>query len=141
MKQLRQFVCDAKGVAAVEFALVAPVFLVLLLGILYYGIYFGAVSSVQELTADAARASVAGINQTERQTIVTNYVKDSSADYLLLRHSAIDVVAAAFPGDPTRYTVTLTTDASALPLQSGLNLFPLPSKTITRTAVVRIGGY
>jgi Flp pilus assembly protein TadG len=137
----RRIASDTRGVAAVEFALVAPVFLVLLLGILYYGIYFGAVSSVQELTADAARASVAGMNETERQNIVSIYVKDSSADYLLLRNSTIDVEAAAFPGDPTRYTVTLSTDASALPLQSGLNLFPLPSKTITRTAVVRIGGY
>lgn len=137
----RRFIHNASGVAAVEFALVAPVFLMMLLGILYYGIYFGAVSSVQELTADAARASVAGINQAERQAIIANYVKDSSADYLLLRHSTIDVEAAAFPGDPTRYTVTLSTDASSLPLQSGLNLFPLPSKTITRTAVVRIGGY
>jgi Flp pilus assembly protein TadG len=137
----RRFLSNAKGVAAVEFALVAPVFLVMLLGILYYGIYFGAVSSVQELTADAARASVAGINQAERQTIVANYVKDSSADYLLLRDSTIAVEAAAFPGDPTRYTVTLSTDATDLPLQTGLSLFPLPSKTIKRTAVVRIGGY
>jgi Flp pilus assembly protein TadG len=140
MNSGQKFIRDINGVAAVEFALVAPVFLALLLGILYYGIYFGAVSSVQELTADAARASVAGINQTERQAIVSSYVKDSSADYLLLRNTVIEVEAAAFPGDPTRYTVTLSTDASSLPLQSA-NLFPLPSKTIKRTAVVRIGGY
>jgi Flp pilus assembly protein TadG len=140
MNSGRRFISDIKGVAAVEFALVAPVFIVMLLGILYYGIYFGAVSSVQELTADAARASVAGINQAERQEIVASYVKDSSADYLLLRNSSIEVEAAAFPGDPTRYTVTLSTDTSSLPLQS-VNLFPLPAKTIKRTAVVRIGGY
>jgi Flp pilus assembly protein TadG len=141
MREVRRFICDTRGVGAVEFALLAPVFLLLLLGILYYGIYFGAVSSVQELTADAARASVAGINQAERQAIVSSYVAESSPDYLLLRDSSIDVQTAAFPGDPTRYTVTLTADASSLPLQSGLNMFPLPSKTIRRTAVVRIGGY
>jgi Flp pilus assembly protein TadG len=132
---------DCRGVAAVEFAMIAPVFLLLLLGIAAYGMYFSAVSSLQELTADAARASVAGISATERQTIVTNYVNQSSANYKLLRGSAITVTTAPFPGDPTRYSVTLTTDLSNLPLQRANAFFPMPSSTIRRTAVVRIGGY
>jgi Flp pilus assembly protein TadG len=62
---------DCRGVAAIEFALIAPVFFLLLLGIAAYGIYFSAISSLQELTADAALASVAGVSAAERQTIVS----------------------------------------------------------------------
>ena len=132
---------DCRGVAAIEFALVAPILILILLGIAAYGIYFSAISSLQELTADAARASVAGISATERQTIVTNYVTQSSPSYRLLRGNAITVTTAPFPGDPTRYSVTLRTDISNLPLQETTGLFPMPSAVIQRTAVVRIGGY
>lgn len=132
---------DNRGVAAVEFAIVAPLFVLLLLGIAAYGIYFSAVSSLQELTADAARASVAGMSATERQTIVTNYVAQSSTRYKLLQGNSITVTTAPFPGDPTRYSVTLRTDISNLPLQVTTGLFPMPSAVIQRTAVVRIGGY
>jgi len=128
-------------VAALEFAIIAPVFLLILLGIAAYGIYFSAVSSLQELTADAARASVAGLSATERATIVTNYVTDSSPQYQLLQGHAITVTTAPFPGDPTRYIVTLRTDISNLPLQVQSGIIPMPSSVIERTAVVRIGGY
>ena len=127
--------------AALEFAIIAPVFLLILLGIAAYGIYFSAVSSLQELTADAARASVAGLSATERETIVTNYVTESSPQYRLLQGHAITVTTAPFPGDPTRYTVTLRTDISNLPLQIQSGIIPMPSSVIERTAVVRIGGY
>ena len=127
--------------AALEFAIIAPVFLLILLGIAAYGIYFSAVSSLQELTADAARASVAGLSATERATIVTNYVTDSSPQYQLLQGHAITVTTAPFPGAPTRYIVTLRTDISNLPLQVQSGIIPMPSSVIERTAVVRIGGY
>jgi Flp pilus assembly protein TadG len=132
---------DCRGVAAIEFAILAPVLLMILFGISAYGIYFSAVSSLQELTADAARASVAGISAAERQTIVTNYVAQSSPNYRLLSRNAITVTTAPFPGDPTRYSVTLRTDISSLPLQTTTGFFPMPSGVIQRTAVVRIGGY
>jgi len=132
---------DTRGVAAIEFALVAPVFFLLLLGIAAYGIYLSAISSLQELTADAARASVAGVSATERQTIVSTYVAQSSPNYQLLSRHPITVTATPYPGDPTRYTVTLRTDISKLPLQGTTGIFPMPSAIIQRTAVVRIGGY
>lgn len=132
---------DCRGVAAIEFAMIAPVFFILLLGIAAYGVYFSAVSSLQELTADAARASVAGMSVTERQTIVTNYVAESRTQYRLLSGHPITVTTAPYPGDPTRYSVTLRTDISNLPLQVTTGFIPMPSAVIQRTAVVRIGGY
>jgi Flp pilus assembly protein TadG len=141
MARIGKITNDTRGVAAIEFALVAPVFFLLLLGIAAYGIYFSALSSLQELTADAARASVAGVSDSERQSIVDDYVAQSSPNYQLLNKHPITVTAAAFPGDATRYTVTLETDISNLPLQGTSGIFPMPSAIISRTAVVRIGGY
>ncbi|TMJ40082.1 MAG: pilus assembly protein [Alphaproteobacteria bacterium] len=132
---------DCSGVAAIEFAVLAPVFVLILIGIAAYGIYFSAISSLQELTADAARASVAGVSATERETIVTTYVAQSSPQYQLLQGHPITVTTAPFPGDPTRYSVTLRTDISDLPLQMSSGIIPMPSAVIQRTAVVRIGGY
>lgn len=132
---------DCRGVAAIEFAMIVPVLILLLLGIAAYGVYFSAISSLQELTADAARASVAGVSAAERQTIVTNYVAQSRTQYTLLNGGAITVTTAPYPGDPTRYSVTLRTDISNLPLQVATGFFPMPSAVIQRTAVVRIGGY
>ena len=141
MAKFNEILKDMRGVAAIEFALIAPVFFFILLGIAAYGIYFSAISSLQELTADAARASVAGVSAAERQTIVSSYVTQSSPGYRLLSHHPITVTASPHPGDPTRYSVTLRTDISSLPLQGTTGLFPMPSAIIERTAVVRIGGY
>ncbi len=66
---LRMYRRNEDGTAAIEFALVLPVFLVLMLGILAYGIYFAAAHSTAQLAADAARASVAGLNDVERANL------------------------------------------------------------------------
>ena len=62
------------GAAAAEFAVVAPIFIFFGLGIIAYAIYFGAAHSVQQLAADAARSSVAGLSASERQSIVLGFI-------------------------------------------------------------------
>jgi len=49
-----RFRADAAGTSAVEFAMLAPIFVLLLPGMVAYGIYFGASHSVQQIAADAA---------------------------------------------------------------------------------------
>jgi Flp pilus assembly protein TadG len=56
----RSFATATSGTAAVEFAILLPFYLFFLLGMLAYGIYFGAAHSVQQLAADAARTAIAG---------------------------------------------------------------------------------
>jgi Flp pilus assembly protein TadG len=55
------------GASAVEFAIIAPVFILMIVGMLAYGIYFGAANSVQQIAADAARTSIAGLNADRAQ--------------------------------------------------------------------------
>ena len=72
---------DRSGASALEFAIVVPVFLLIVLGILTYGIYLGSVHSVEQLAADAARASVAGLSDSERTQIATQHVTTNANGY------------------------------------------------------------
>lgn len=129
------------GAAAVEFALVFPVALVFLCGLLAYGIYFGAAHSVQQLAADAARASVAGLDDAERVSIATGHVAASARNYPLLRSDRVSVTAAALAADPTQFEVRVAFDSEDLPIWVLSGLVPLPQKVIARTAVIKRGGY
>ncbi|MEJ8631645.1 TadE/TadG family type IV pilus assembly protein [Sphingomonas sp. I4] len=64
-----------RGVAAVEMALVLPFLLALLMGIVSYGDYFLTAHLVQQAAHDAARASLAGMNATERKSIAVDTAK------------------------------------------------------------------
>ena len=130
------------GTAAIEFALVLPVFLVLMLGILAYGIYFAAAHGTAQLAADAARASVAGLNDVERANLAKANVASNVSSYgVLLDASKLTVVAAPLPGDATEFRVAISYDASNLPIWSLTPFLPLPSSTILQSAVIKRGGY
>ena len=61
-----RFTASRAASAAVEFAIVGPVLLLLMSGIFTYGGYFLTAHTVQQLANDAARASIAGLDDTER---------------------------------------------------------------------------
>ena len=50
---LRDFARNQRGASAVEFAIVAPLFIVVLFTMIGYGIYFSAALSVEQIAADA----------------------------------------------------------------------------------------
>lgn len=52
---LRAIAKDTKGGAIVEFALLAPIFLTMMLGILQVGVYLQNLNAVQSLASDGAR--------------------------------------------------------------------------------------
>lgn len=132
---------DARGSTAVEFALVFPVALVFFAGLLAYGLYFGAAHSVQQLAADAARASVGGLDDSERASIARRHVAASGGNYPLLTAARISVSAAPLAADPSQFEVRVAFDAAELPIWALEGLVPLPDKTITRVAIVKRGGY
>lgn len=129
------------GASAVEFALIFPVALIFLCGLLAYGIYFGAAHSVQQLAADAARASVSGISDAERTSIAQAHVTASGGSYPLLRADRLSVAAHALAGDPTQFEVKVTYDSTDLPIWALSGLVPLPGKIIQRVAIIKRGGY
>jgi Flp pilus assembly protein TadG len=131
----------ASGASALEFAIILPVFLVVVLGTLTYGIYFGSVHSVEQLAADAARASIAGLSDTERNLLATQYIATSAADYPLIDPTKLTVEAAASPADSSQFRVSVRFDASGLPIWIMSNFVPMPDRVIERTSVVKRGGY
>lgn len=132
---------NISGAAAVEFAIVLSIFMLLALGILAYGIYLGAAHGVSQLAADSARASVAGLNDDERTAIAKDHVARTVTDFLLLKSDNVTVAAAASPNDANQFQVVVSFDASDLPIWFMSGIVPLPPKTIVRSASIKRGGY
>lgn len=126
------------GAAAVEFAILGPVFLVLLFGAMAWGNYFWLSHAVQQVANDAARAALAGIDSTERRTLALTSMADEIGDYANLKSSAASVQV---DDAANRVTVTISYDASGSPFWSMAALVPMPSTLIRRQATVRLGGY
>lgn len=126
------------GVAAVEFALVAPIFIGLLLAIIVYGGWLWLAQSVQSLASESARAALGGLDEAEQRRLAEGFVTDQAGHVLGL--------------DPRLATVTVTRDSQSLrvsiayevrdhPLILLAGPLPKPPATIARSAVVRTGGY
>lgn len=130
-----------RGASAVEFALVAPLFILILAGIAVYGLYFGAALGVSQVAAEAARASVAGITPQERSTLATQRARSVIDSYAFLDPQRMQIDAAPQPGDAQLFVVRVRYDASNLPIFALSGLLPLPGSTIERTSVVQRGGY
>lgn len=140
MRLAAGLVRDTRGTSAVEFAILAPVFVLLLTGMLAYGIYFGAASSLQQLSADAARTAIAGLSEDERNVLVQQYLDANAGDYMLIDRQLLTFSIGDKPGDPSQYKVTLRYDASQLPIWNLYPPLPLPSQHIAYSSTIRRGG-
>ena len=127
---------DQRGTVLIEAAFALPLLVTLLLGILIYGTWFMSAHSLQQAANDAARAAVAGLNATERRTLVDQSVTAARAAFPLPAAQTISVGTTENGG---YYRVTLRYDMANAPIMSA---FPLPTanRTLERSAVVRIGG-
>ena len=125
------------GAAAIEFAIVGPVFVLMLLGIVSYGGYFWMAHSVQQLANDGARAAVAGLSQSERTQLAQSTVTAETTSYAALRSSLMTV-------SETEQSQAITVTVNYNAANSGFWLagfVPMPSTTISRSATVKTGGY
>jgi Flp pilus assembly protein TadG len=128
------------GVSSIEFAIVSPVILLLLFGIICFGSIENTYIDVQQLTAEAARASVAGLTDADRSQIVQSFVTNNIGSYAFLDPTKITVTSATISSNPSTYQVNITYDMSGSFIYQLDNLIPLPSPTVQRSAVVLNGG-
>ena len=131
---------DDRATSAVEFAIIAPIFILIMFGIIAYGIFFGAANSVQQLAADAARASVAGLGEDERIQLAQRFIDLNTTNYPLLQSQMIRVRVAGSAADANQFDVSVEYDATQLPIWNLFVPLPLPEKTIIRSATIRLGG-
>ncbi|MEO6945410.1 MAG: TadE/TadG family type IV pilus assembly protein [Nitrobacter sp.] len=135
-KNLRNLRRCGRGASAVEFAMLLPLFLVL--GIVVFGSYLTMVHGVQQLAAEAARSSVAGLSETERESLATNYVTANVGSYPLLQPTHLTMSAATSGSNV--FVVTVNYDASDSFIYT-LPFVPAPASTIVRSAAIPFGGF
>ncbi|SES21818.1 TadE/TadG family type IV pilus assembly protein [Rhizobium sp. NFR03] len=130
----------ASGVAAIEFAFIAPLFLGVMFTMVAWGLYLGATHSVQQIAADTARAAIAGLSASERNALASAYIGSMKpGEFALINQKKLNVLVEDDKVRPNQFTVKLTYDASDLPIWN-LMTFALPDTIIARSATIRIGG-
>ena len=139
--RLSRFCRAQRGASAVEFALILPVFLAIVFGIVVFGSYLAVVHGVQQLAAEAARSSVAGLSESERSQLANDYVVTNAGSYILIDPSHLTVDAATSASDANVFTVTARYDASGMFIYSLPSFVPSPPATVVRAAAIPRGGY
>lgn len=125
-----------RGVAMIEFAIIAPVFIMILAGIVAYGGYFWRAHSLQQIANDAARSAIAGLTAAERSELAHDVVAREMGP---LAGLPIDNADLHIQETGDLLVVSLTYDASDDAFLQ-LGLVPLPDRLIRRTAAIRLAG-
>ena len=129
-----------RGATAVEFAMILPIFLTLVFGIVVFGSYLAMVHGVQQLAAEAARSSIAGLSDSERSSLAASYVTANIGSYPLIVAGNVTVNAATSTTNPNVFIVSVSYNASGTFIYS-LPFVPSPPSTIVRTAAIPYGGF
>lgn len=126
-----------EGAAAVEFALVGPLLILLLIAIVVYGGWFLMAQSVQALASEGARAAVGGLDATERDALARREVTAA------VRGVALDpdrtTIEVAEEAGRLRVVVVYDTGDSLVMALGGM--LPRPPVVIRRSAVIHVGEY
>lgn len=135
---MRNLIHDRKGASAVEFALVAPILLLLVGAVMAYGSIFATSLSLQQMAAETARATIGGLSDAERQTLAEAKLAAISSKYPML--DATKVKFSFDQGSGSNLSrLTLTYDMSKHPAYALDKLLPLPKSPLTYSMIVTDG--
>ena len=137
----RRLLRNEGGTSAIEFAFVAPVLLLLMFGIMGYGYIFGIYHSFQQMAAEAARSSVAGLSDAERAQIAQSYVAANAGAYAFIDPAKVTVRTLQTGPQQQSFEVAVSYDMSGSLYDQLSRLVALPQPLIERRAVVQRGGY
>lgn len=133
----RTFRSHKSAATAVEFALISPILILMLAGIVDYGGYFWTSHAVQQMANDSARAAIAGTTSTERLSLAQSMFEAQKSEYDFMTPGALEINLTEQP-DTYQVTITFTPDSGSFDL---IGTLPGMPTTITRTAAVARGGY
>ena len=138
----RRFAHCQRGMAAIEFVLIAPALLAVAFGIVVYSLYFSAVMGVRYAAGEGARAAVAGLGTTQRTSLATARAQAVIASYgsLLTAGGSVPVVTAGRESAGV-FKVKVVFDMTNSPLMRYGAFLPLPSKVVTSEVFVTNGSY
>ncbi|MDG2520735.1 pilus assembly protein [Caulobacter segnis] len=130
---------DEEGSAAVEFALIAPFLLLILLGIMVASIYLATLLAVSNTAIEAARATIPGMTTAERSNLATARANAIFTAYSPFLDVSKVTVAPADNGANT-FRVQVSYNLSDFGFTGLIARMGLPTQ-VARTVVVANGGF
>jgi len=127
-----KFLQDAEsGAALVEFTVVAPVFFLLVFGIIQFGMIFSLQNTMLNAAREASRSmAVQSLTASQAQTVAANYLKGYTQTFsYAIRDNCLDTPKAQ------DVTVTITTSAAAASVINYLGLFT--GKNLSASVIMR----
>ena len=137
-RQLRT--CE-QGLAALEFALLAPALLMLVFAVVLYSFYFAALMGVRHAAIEGARAAVAGLSTAERTTLAQDRAQAVISGYGTLLAAGGGPVVTAGPDATGTFRVRVSYNMSGSPMMRYAAFVPMPSPTVSASVVVTNGSY
>jgi Flp pilus assembly protein TadG len=133
----RRLLRDERGAALIEMAMVLPVLMLLIMGIIVFGEWLACANALQQSANEGARASLSGLSQEERALTARQTVTDSLSHY-----DGIDQrkVVVGVQDDGATVNVTVNYDMSDQPVMK-LPFVPIPDKIVSRSAAVRLSNF
>lgn len=120
-----------------EFALVSPLLIALLLGIVVYAGWLWVAQGVQTLASEAARAAVAGLDDAERTELVQAVVQAQAEEIAALNPDLAEIDVET-EGGLIRVSIAYNVEGHPVMALAGV-LAPAPPRIIHRSASVRTG--
>ncbi|MET0363530.1 MAG: TadE/TadG family type IV pilus assembly protein [Sphingobium sp.] len=125
---------DARGAVLIEAAILLPILLMMLVGMINYGLWFMAAHAVQQAANEGARASLAGIDASERQTLAGDAVRQSIGAAGVVNPTLV-TTSTSVSGDFYTVTVSYNVAKAAFFVTA---LLPMPPGPIQRASVVKL---
>lgn len=141
MRHFRRVLACDKGMAALEFALIAPALLMLVFAIIIYSFWFSALLGVRHAAAEGARAAMAGLSVAERSTLARDRAQAVIDGYGSLLASGSTPQIDAVPDGTGLFKVSVRYDMSGSPLLRYAAFIPMPSTSLDATVIVTNGSY
>jgi len=139
--RVRRLLACEQGLAALEFALLAPALLMLVFAIVLYSFYFAALMGVRHAAVEGARAAVAGLSTTERTSLAQSRAQAVINGYgTLLAAGGGPVITTGADATGT-FRVRVSYNMSGSPMMRYAALVPMPSPTVSASIIVTNGSY
>ncbi len=130
-----------RGLAALEFVLVAPPLLMLAFATIIYALYFSVFLGVRQAASEGARSAMAGLSSAERTSLAQARAQEVMDGYgALLAGGEISEISAQPAGDGL-FEVRVSYDLSASPIMRYAGFVPLPGSVVTSSVLVTNGSY
>jgi Flp pilus assembly protein TadG len=129
-------VLDRRGVAAIEFGMIAPTFILLMLAIFVYGLYFTMQIGVTIAASEGARATVGALASDSPSTIASN-----AACTVLNAYSPLMTCTGATVTPHVSGTSVSLTVSYPLPTGGVFALIPFQVSNPSATAIVTYSAY